>query len=134
MLLAVYRRTRDRKWLEDAIPATEQCYRYWTEEPHLIPATGLSRYFDVGEGPAPEVLAAERDSQGRTHYDLARAYYRTHEVSAYDVKEFYDARGDRLTPLFYKGDRSMRESGFDPSDRFGPFSVDIIHYNPVCLN
>ena len=28
----------------------------------------------------------------------------------------------------------MRESGFDPSGRFGPFNVDIIHYNPVCLN
>jgi alpha,alpha-trehalase len=28
----------------------------------------------------------------------------------------------------------MRESGFDPSNRFGPFSVDIINYNPVCLN
>ena len=28
----------------------------------------------------------------------------------------------------------MRESGFDPSNRFGPFSVDIIHYAPVCLN
>ena len=28
----------------------------------------------------------------------------------------------------------MRESGFDPSSRFGPFSADIIHYNPVCLN
>jgi alpha,alpha-trehalase len=28
----------------------------------------------------------------------------------------------------------MRESGFDPSSRFGPFSIDIIHYNPVCLN
>jgi alpha,alpha-trehalase len=28
----------------------------------------------------------------------------------------------------------MRESGFDPSGRFGPFSIDIIHYNPVCLN
>jgi alpha,alpha-trehalase len=39
-----------------------------------------------------------------------------------------------LTMLFYKGDRSMRESGFDPSDRFGRFNVDIIHYNPVCLN
>jgi alpha,alpha-trehalase len=36
--------------------------------------------------------------------------------------------------LFYKGDRSMRESGFDPSDRFGPFNIDIIHYDPVCLN
>jgi alpha,alpha-trehalase len=28
----------------------------------------------------------------------------------------------------------MRESGFDPSNRFGPFSIDIIHYVPVCLN
>src|SRR5258705_4902009 len=28
----------------------------------------------------------------------------------------------------------MRESGFDPSNRFGPFSVDIVHYDPVCLN
>jgi alpha,alpha-trehalase len=28
----------------------------------------------------------------------------------------------------------MRESGFDPSDRFGKFNIDIIHYNPVCLN
>jgi alpha,alpha-trehalase len=36
--------------------------------------------------------------------------------------------------LFYQGDRSMRESGFDPSERFGPFSVDVIHYGPVDLN
>jgi alpha,alpha-trehalase len=28
----------------------------------------------------------------------------------------------------------MRESGFDPSNRFGPFNIDIIHYDPVCLN
>ena len=28
----------------------------------------------------------------------------------------------------------MRESGFDPSNRFGPFSVDIVHHVPVCLN
>jgi alpha,alpha-trehalase len=28
----------------------------------------------------------------------------------------------------------MRESGFDPSARFGPFNADIIQYNPVCLN
>src|SRR5262249_39270310 len=50
------------------------------------------------------------------------------------VSQFYDRTGDRLTDLFYKGDRSMRESGFDPSNRFGPFSADIIHYTPVCLN
>jgi hypothetical protein len=50
------------------------------------------------------------------------------------VSRFYDRDADRLTELFYKGDRSMRESGFDPSNRFGPFSADIIHYTPVCLN
>jgi alpha,alpha-trehalase len=134
MLLGVYNRTHDRKWLEDSVRATEEYYRYWTSEPHLTPATGLSRYFDLGEGPAPEVLAAERDSQGRTHYDLVKQYFRTHPVTDYDVSQYYDAKRNQLTSLFYKGDRSMRESGFDPSDRFGPFSVDIIHYNPVCLN
>jgi alpha,alpha-trehalase len=28
----------------------------------------------------------------------------------------------------------MRESGFDPSNRFGPFSASITDYAPVCLN
>jgi alpha,alpha-trehalase len=134
MLLNAYERTHDRKWLEDSAPAIEEYYRYWTSEPHLTPATGLSRYFDLGEGPAPEVLASERDSQGRTHYDLARQFFRTHSIADYDVAQYYDSKRDQLTSLFFKGDRSMRESGFDPSDRFGPFSIDIIHYNPVCLN
>ena len=134
MLLNVYRKTHDRRWLESALPEIEKYYRYWTSEPHLIPATGLSRYFDLGEGPAPEVVASERDAQGRDHYEVVREYFRTHPVTAYDKSQYYDASLNRLTPLFYKGDRSMRESGFDPSDRFGPFNVDVIHYNPVCLN
>jgi alpha,alpha-trehalase len=50
------------------------------------------------------------------------------------VGQYYRRASDELTPLFYKGDRSMRESGFDPSDRFGRFGVDVIHYAPVCLN
>jgi alpha,alpha-trehalase len=28
----------------------------------------------------------------------------------------------------------MRESGVDPSNRFGQFNIDVIHYDPVCLN
>ncbi|MGH9632595.1 MAG: trehalase family glycosidase [Bryobacteraceae bacterium] len=134
MLLGVFERTKDRQWLRDALPAIEKYYRFWTTEPHLIRETGLSRYYDRGDGPAPEVVASERDAQGRTHYDLVKEYFRTHEVNDYDVSQYYDRKTDELTPLFYKGDRSMRESGFDPSNRFGPFSVDIIHYNPVCLN
>jgi alpha,alpha-trehalase len=55
-------------------------------------------------------------------------------VADYDVSLYYDRGRDRLTDLFYKGDRSMRESGFDPSNRFGALNVDVIHYAPVCLN
>ena len=74
------------------------------------------------------------NSSGRTHYDLVKDYFRTHRVEAYDVSGFYDRKRDELTPLFYKADRSMRESGFDPSARFGPFNADVTQYNPVCLN
>jgi len=134
MLLAVYQRTNDREWLERVVPAIEEYYRYWTSEPHLTPKTGLSRYFDTGTGPAPEVLTAELDERGRSVYDVAREYFRNNNVRDYDASQYYDRKTDRLTELFYKGDRSMRESGFDPSNRFGPFNVDIIRYNPVCLN
>jgi alpha,alpha-trehalase len=134
MILGVYERTKDREWLRATVPAIETYYRFWTVEPHVIPEIGLSRYFDVGEGPAPEVVSDEKDARGRTHYDRAREYYRMHDVTDYDESLYYDQERDRLTPLFYKGDRSMRESGFDPSSRFGPFSVDIVHHAPSCLN
>ena len=134
MLLGVYRNTSDRRWLESALPAIESYYRFWTTEPHLTPETGLSRYYDLGEGPAPESVSAEKNAEGLTHYDLVKQYLRTHKVSDYDVGQYYDAQRDALTMLFYKGDRSMRESGFDPSDRFGKFNIDVIHYDPVCLN
>ena len=42
--------------------------------------------------------------------------------------------GHRLTAGFYSGDRAMRESGFDPSFRFGPFSGSTENYAPICLN
>jgi alpha,alpha-trehalase len=134
MVLGVYEKERNRSWLRSALPAVEKYYEFWTTDPHLVEATGLSRYYDTGDGAAPEVQSDEKDAQGRTHYDRAREYYKTHEVTDYDVSRFYDAKADTLTPLFYKGDRSMRESGFDPSNRFGPFSVDIVHHVPVCLN
>src|SRR5436305_7520010 len=134
MILAVYERRPDRAWLARTVPAVEKYYRYWTEGDHLTPQTELSRYFDSGTGPAPEVLADERDAKGRTHYDRVKEFYRTHAVADYNVDRFFVRSSDMLTPAFYNGDRSMRESGFDPSNRFGPFSADITSYNPVCLN
>ena len=134
MILGVYRRTQDKKWLQRAVPAIEIYYRYWTTGSHLVEKTGLSRYYDSGAGPAPEVVADERDELGRTHYDRVREYYRTHHVADYELSDYYDRDNDRLTELFYKADRSMRESGFDPSNRFGQFNADILNHNPVCLN
>ncbi len=75
MVLAVYRRTHDLKWLEESVPAIDKYYRYWITRPHLTPETGLSRYYDLGDGPAPEVLASEHDANGRTDYDLIRDYF-----------------------------------------------------------
>jgi len=138
MLLAVYQRTQnrqgDRQWLADSVDAIEKYYLYWTSPPHVTPETGLSRYFDLGEGPAAEVVSSEVDAEGCTDYELVKEFFRTHPTTDYEVSQYYDAVNDRLTALFFKGDRSMRESGFDPSNRFGPFSAGIIGYNPVCLN
>jgi len=131
MVRAVFHATGDRTWLAGARDALVAVHAHWTSPPHLIPAIGLSRYFDHGEGPAPEVVAGERDDQGQDHYDRVRAWFRAHPDAA---GGYYLAETDELTPLFYKGDRSMRESGFDPTGRFGPFGADVTRYAPVCLN
>src|SRR3954462_12924403 len=134
MVRAGFAATGDKVWLGRAQRALEATHRFWTSPPHLAGDTGLSRYFDTGVGPAPEVVNGERDFSGQSHYDRVRAFYRTHPIDDYDLAQYYDRAHDQLTPLFYVGDRSMRESGFDPSHRFGPFGVDVIHYAPVCLN
>ncbi|HEY4361360.1 MAG TPA: trehalase family glycosidase [Bryobacteraceae bacterium] len=134
MVLEVFHRTGDEAWLKGTLPALEKYYDYWTREPHLTPSTELSRYEGGEDTPAPEVLASENDNEGRNDYVRVRQYYRTHTVTAYDVSRFYDRDHDRLTPAFYRADRAMRESGLDPSSRFGPFSVAILDYNPVDLN
>jgi alpha,alpha-trehalase len=133
MVLGVYRDTHDKRWLKSVLPALEKYYQYWMAPPHLT-ETGLSRYYDTGAGPAPEVLSGEADKDGEGAYDRIKEFYRTHKVDDYDVKLFYDSAQDKLTDLFYVGDRSMRESGYDPSNRFGPFNAAVIYYNPVCLN
>ncbi|HKP86817.1 MAG TPA: trehalase family glycosidase, partial [Blastocatellia bacterium] len=136
MALAVFRHTNDREWLARALPAIKAYYLYWTEGPHLVEETGLSRYYDFGDVPAPEVLVHERDTEGRTHYDRVKEFYREQgdEIKDYDLSLFYDRAGDSLTPLFYRADRAMRESGHDPSNRFGAFNIGVLEILPVDLN
>ncbi len=146
----------DRDWLETAYSYTKRDYAMWTREPHLAGNTGLARYYDFGEGPAPEALQDENDI-----YRQVAAYFLFHwgipsyegeeadvpadaaSGSAYSVlvcgvgqsqSSCEPARRIRLKPDYYKGDRSMRESGFDVSFRFGPYGAATHHYAPVCLN
>ncbi|HEY9827137.1 MAG TPA: trehalase family glycosidase, partial [Stenomitos sp.] len=106
MILALFEQTQDQAWLSSTLPMAERYYYYWTVPPHLNQATGLSRYFALGDGPSPEVLASEQDEQGRTHYERAKAYYRENPVTEYDLALYYNHEQDCLTDLFYKGDRS----------------------------
>ncbi len=150
--------TAARAWLAHAYGLAQKDYSTWTRPEHLAGATGLARYYDYGVGPVPEmaddngyyadvirILLQHPNSadarafllKGAEHPDEKEAA-RLKVVSC-DVKESVVcarawANGYRLTKDFYAGDRAMRESGFDPSNRFEAFSGATHHYAPVCLN
>jgi alpha,alpha-trehalase len=165
MVLSVYdaqkaKGKEDRTWLERAYGYAVRDHAMWMQEPMLAGNTGLSRYFDFGEGPAPESLKDETD-----HYKKVAEYFLEHPETG-NVYLVERKPGDK-TPLgpgnaytlqfcdipktmerancevidevslsreYYKGDRSMRESGFDISFRFSPYGADTHHFAPVCLN
>ena len=62
-------------------------------EPHLVPGPGLSRYYDLGEGPAPEVLSDERGRAGPQRTTTASASTtRPTRSPTTTSSRFYDAR------------------------------------------
>lgn len=158
MVLAVYDADKaagkdDRAWLKRARNYIVRDYQMWTTEPKLAGNTGLSRYFDHGQGPAPEIRA----NGDRYYRDIIGLTLSHPEQRADYVKELKDSENPEVGPSFttqvceadasctelgkygltgdyYKGDRSMRESGFDISFRFGPYSGHTHHFAGVDLN
>jgi alpha,alpha-trehalase len=149
----------DPAWLAKAYADLEKDYAMWTRDPHLAGDTGLSRYYDFGEGPPAEALQDETGFYRKVagyfffhpahadHYIVenlpgvaepgAGAAYTLQvcEVSSTMARAECEKRREfKLSSDYYKGDRSMRESGFDVSFRFGPFGAATHHYAPVCLN
>src|SRR6202166_4779480 len=49
----------DKAWLERAYGDLNKDYERWTREPHLAGQTGLSRYYDFGDGPPAEAVQDE---------------------------------------------------------------------------
>ena len=155
-------RTAARAWLEHAYTLAEKDYSTWARPEHKAGMTGLARYFDYGIGPVPEMAddstyysdvirwlvahpkstgpgdagqgflvkgASEPDANESTKLQQTSCDTKTSIVCLHAWADGY-----RLSKDFYIGDRAMRESGFDPSNRFGPFSGATHHYAPVCLN
>ena len=133
----------------------------WTRDPHLAGQTGLSRYYDFGEGPPAEAVQDESGFYRKVaqYFFLAsrtgRRLYRRDQPCAqrsqsrarlirlrsatspatHGPRRLREGKKQfKLSADYYKGDRSMRESGFDVSFRFGPFGAATHHYAPVCLN
>lgn len=165
MILAVYdaeaaKGQRDNEWLGRAYDYAGRDHTLWVSKPHLAGSTGLSRYFDFGNGPAPESVKDET-----SHYRKVAAYFLSHRDAGENyviassaakpsplaagplfalqicdevkttVQDACDPAGTvALSADYYKGDRAMRESGFDISFRFGPYGAGSHHYAPVCLN
>ena len=165
MIVAVYDAQKaqgkeDRAWLERSYGYAVRDHNMWTTEALLAGDTGLSRYFDFGEGPAPESLKDETDHYQKVaeyflqHSDIGSRFLADHpagESAETSVGALYSLKLCNL-PLtmekqrceavkeisldrdYYKGDRSMRESGFDISFRFSPFGAETQHFAAVCLN
>jgi alpha,alpha-trehalase len=139
---------QNREWLARAYQYSKRDYALWAHRPKLAGETGLSRYFDVGEGPVPEIADhpeyyadvadwLERHPQVNTGYIAPTPLAGVGpELRAplCGEKPCAQNRMVRFTADYYKGDRAMRESGFDISFRFGPFGGSTHHYAPVCLN
>ena len=164
MIMAVYEADKaagheNRGWLEKAYGYASKDYETWNRDPHVAGSTGLSRYYDFGTGPAPESLKDEAGVHRKVaNYFLlhpagrARLSGGEHERTQIPQWAFSflcnsvmpprpwqgpnvsRARKISLSPDYYKGDRSMRESGFDISFRFGPYGAATHHYAPICLN
>jgi alpha,alpha-trehalase len=166
MFVDVYEATRkqpgakdETAWLERAYADLSKDYEMWTHDPHLAGDTGLSRYYDFGDGPPPEAVKDETgfyrkvaqyfflhpaqadeylvETQPGTEKSVAGSSYTLQVCDAATTMahpECEPSRQFKLSKDYYKGDRSMRESGFDVSFRFGAFGSATHHYAPVCLN
>jgi alpha,alpha-trehalase len=145
-----------RAWLGRAYRYAQRDHALWTTAGQRAGNTGLARYYDFGEGPVPEM------GDDPTYFQTVIAWLLAHP--SVQTSYLVDGPADSspaerakiaaiscdpvasnvcaqahvgthwLSRDFYKGDRAMRESGFDTTFRFGAFSGSTHHFAPVCLN
>ena len=149
-------RARQKQWLARAYSYARRDHDFWLSDIHRAGQTGLARYFDIGEGPVPDIadhsnyyidvidwlvahpevhtsylIPAPQSPSPAEQVELAKT---SCDASHSVVCGLAWSHGYRLSRDFYKGDRSVRESGFDITFRFGPFSGSTHHYAALGLN
>ncbi len=150
MIRDVFESTHDLRWLAGAYLHAQRDYALWISPMHRAGDTGLARYKDLAGGPVPEM------ADDSTYYPDVIRWLIAHPAQhpEYLVPDASPAQlaqtscdprasricaaalveGHRLSATFYTGDRAMRESGFDTTFRFGPFSGSTQNFAPVGLN
>ena len=149
-------KARQQQWIAHAYPYARRDHDFWLSDIHRAGDTGLARFFDIGEGPVPDIadhsdyyidvikwlvahpdvhtnylVQAPENPSAAEQAELAKTS--CNMTQSVVCKEAWSG-GYRLSRDFYKGDRAVRESGFDISFRFQPFSGSTHHYAAVCLN
>lgn len=143
-------------WLARGYGFAQRDHAFWMRPEMRAGDTGLERYWDFGSGPVPEM------GDDPTYYRTVIGWLLAHPAEQAGYLVDGPAKPTRadwpkmaaiscdpatsricgeehvgthwLTRDFYKGDRAMRESGFDTTFRFGPYGGSTEDYAPVGLN
>lgn len=143
-------------WLKRAYEFAQRDHAFWMRQEMRAGQTGLQRYWDYGEGPVPEMgddptyyrtviewLLAHPAAQAGylvdgpaepKRADWARIAAKSCDPAMSPICREEHVGTHWLSRDFYKGDRAMRESGFDTTFRFGPYGGSTADYAAVGLN
>ncbi len=129
--------TVDKTWLASALKTAMTEYQtVWLSRDRLVKIGPyeLSRYYDSGNGPCPEVEPGHYDEQIQPwmaqvkpeNADLPLTPYRFLNEYLYCGK-YADLKVDGMTlDEFFKHDRAVRESGHDTTHRFNDRTADFV--------
>jgi len=127
----------DGSWLESALRIALKDYQSTWLGPERLRHIGdyeLSRYYDDGNGPCPEVEAGHYDEKILPWLDQVNAKDPAHPLTPYRFLNEYlfcggyeNLTADGLTLNdFFKHDRAQRESGHDTTHRFDDRTADFV--------
>jgi len=127
----------DKKWVANALKITLIEYQnVWLGKDRLVKIGpyALSRYYDMGNGPCPEVEPGHYDEKMLPWLkqlpvtDAAQPLTPFRFINEYlYAGKFTDLRADGMTlDEFFKSDRALRESGHDTTHRFDDRTVDFV--------